>query len=595
MNLAELKIHSGGDTIQANYNKFSDHIRRVTPHGIQCSIFCGGLNCKYENPENWTPDSLAIQGIYSHWITDNILAMARPSTMIIIQKNVIQQFKSLGIKSIINLQCRKEHSSCGQPLEDSEFSYDPNVFMEQNIYYYNFSWKDYGDATLDNLLNMIKVIDFAITEGKVAIHCHAGLGRTGVLIACYLVYSLKVSANDAIRYVRLKRPGSVQTRGQILCVRHFAQFILPQTITFYIKETAAKDKHMTAFTLRKYLKRQRIVLHGYEARRFKDLPKIVYVICERILKLCACNDDMDDREYDVSLTKNYLTEKLSNVCKRQNSTYSIASITSPTLETVFSNCLSETPTPSSPNTSINNDHISDSLSEISTLDGDELSEENLLETRCFQELETQKMFNQEHVEDEQVVYHVHDVINALVGDSVNSNSESRRKIRQYQNELNFTTIGWLRLSHETDLKILANLLFEWLEELKEPIIKLEHFENIVILYKQPEDCFKKFTLEESYLIEYLLIFLSKLQPISQEDLQNLLKRFISSLSKQTVTLRGRLAPSGKSFKRIGEGTLSCTLTFMESLLEIVQSHHRQNNDDVKFCEKYCDEIEQDFE
>lgn len=62
-----------------------------------------------------------------------------------------------------------------------------------------------------------------------------GLGRTGVLIACYLVYSLRVSANDAIRYVRYRRPGSVQTRGQIVCVRHFAQFILPQITTFFIK------------------------------------------------------------------------------------------------------------------------------------------------------------------------------------------------------------------------------------------------------------------------------------------------------------------------------------------------------------------------
>lgn len=55
------------ETVQANYNKLSEHIRRLTPQGIQCSVFCGGEKCKYENPENWKPDSLAIHGIYSHW------------------------------------------------------------------------------------------------------------------------------------------------------------------------------------------------------------------------------------------------------------------------------------------------------------------------------------------------------------------------------------------------------------------------------------------------------------------------------------------------------------------------------------------------
>lgn len=42
------------------------------------------------------------------------------------------------------------------------------------VYYYNFAWKDYGDATLVGLLNMVKVLAFAVTEGRVAIHCHAG-------------------------------------------------------------------------------------------------------------------------------------------------------------------------------------------------------------------------------------------------------------------------------------------------------------------------------------------------------------------------------------------------------------------------------------
>ena len=52
---------------------------------------------------------------------------------------------------------------------------------------------------------MVKVVDFALRGGKVAIHCHAGLGRTGVLIACYLVYSQRMSGDEAITLVRSNR------------------------------------------------------------------------------------------------------------------------------------------------------------------------------------------------------------------------------------------------------------------------------------------------------------------------------------------------------------------------------------------------------
>ncbi|PSN44972.1 Protein tyrosine phosphatase domain-containing protein 1 [Blattella germanica] len=128
----------GGNKLQehhvpSNYNKFSENLRRVTPNGIQCSFFCGGKHCKYENADAWDASHMAIDGIFSHWVTDDILAMARPSTEIIKAKNIIGQFKSLGISSIINLQKPGEHASCGGPLESSGFTYDSNVFMENNI------------------------------------------------------------------------------------------------------------------------------------------------------------------------------------------------------------------------------------------------------------------------------------------------------------------------------------------------------------------------------------------------------------------------------------------------------------------------------
>ena len=56
---------------------------------------------------------------------------------------------------------------------------------------------------------------------------------SGVLIAAYLVYYLRVRSNDALRYVRLKRPGAVQTRRQIECVKEFEAYFLPQVSNLF--------------------------------------------------------------------------------------------------------------------------------------------------------------------------------------------------------------------------------------------------------------------------------------------------------------------------------------------------------------------------
>ncbi|XP_063132226.1 protein tyrosine phosphatase domain-containing protein 1 isoform X5 [Rattus norvegicus] len=273
----ERKKNSGRPT--PKYTKVGERLRHVIPGHMACSMACGGRACKYENPARWSEQEQAIKGVYSSWVTDNILAMARPSSELLEKYHIIEQFLSHGIKTIINLQRPGEHASCGNSLEqESGFTYLPEAFMEAGIYFYNFGWKDYGVASLTAILDMVKVMTFALQEGKVAVHCHAGLGRTGVLIACYLVFATRMTADQAIIFVRAKRPNSIQTRGQLLCVREFTQFLAPLRNIF-----SCCDPKAHAVTLAQYLMRQRHLLHGYEARLLKYVPKIVHLVCKLLL------------------------------------------------------------------------------------------------------------------------------------------------------------------------------------------------------------------------------------------------------------------------------------------------------------------------
>ncbi|XP_072327309.1 protein tyrosine phosphatase domain-containing protein 1 [Scyliorhinus torazame] len=270
-----------------SYSQTRENLIKAVPPHLICSLMCGGKECRYEGPDVWTLQQQAIRGVFSAWVTDDILAMARPSTQLIKKFNIIKQFKGLNIKSVINLQVPGEHNYCGDPLElKSGFSYLPEVFMENDIYFFNFGMADFGVSSLIRVLDAVKVTSFAVQEGKVAVHCHAGLGRTGVLIACYLVYATRVSPSEAVHFVRIKRPCSIQTRTQINLVFDFAQFVDSHRTVF-----TDISLHAQPVTLQQYLHRQRHLLHGYEARHLKHVPKIVDFVCKKLLQAAFDKED----------------------------------------------------------------------------------------------------------------------------------------------------------------------------------------------------------------------------------------------------------------------------------------------------------------
>ncbi|MGH0127618.1 UNVERIFIED_CONTAM: hypothetical protein FKN15_035258 [Acipenser sinensis] len=270
-----------------SYSQARENLVKSLPPNLICSLSCGGKLCRYEGPANWSLQQQAIRGLYSEWVTDDIVAMARPSTTLIKEYNIIEQFTKLNIKSIINMQVQGEHAHCGPPLEqESGFSYVPQIFMENGIYFFNFGMPDFGVSSLIRILDGVKVLTFALKEGKVAVHCHAGLGRTGVLVACYLIYATRVSPSEAIHFVRIKRPSSIQTQPQIDLVFDFARFLAPHLIMY-----ANVDAKTYPFTLEQYLIRQKHLLHGYEARNLKHIPKIVDFTCKRLIMIALNKAD----------------------------------------------------------------------------------------------------------------------------------------------------------------------------------------------------------------------------------------------------------------------------------------------------------------
>ena len=111
-------------------------------------------------------------------------------------KNVLSHFSKRNVGLVVRL--------------NSEL-YSPSYFTALGINHLDMIFDDGTCPPLSMVKRFIKIAHdmISVNNKAIAVHCKAGLGRTGCLIGAYLIYRHGFTANEIIAFMRFMRPGMV--------------------------------------------------------------------------------------------------------------------------------------------------------------------------------------------------------------------------------------------------------------------------------------------------------------------------------------------------------------------------------------------------
>ncbi|OMJ92323.1 hypothetical protein SteCoe_4987 [Stentor coeruleus] len=167
--------------------------------GLEIGINIGWFNVRTFNLRDYEFYEKVENGDWNWAIPGKMLAFACPSPSstdsegfrVWTPEDYAPLFHQLGITAVVRL---------------NNITYDAERFRRLGIRHYDLYFLD-GSVPSESIVQ--EFLSIAEREKGLAVHCKAGLGRTGTLIGCYAMKHYNFPAADFIGWVRLCRPGSV--------------------------------------------------------------------------------------------------------------------------------------------------------------------------------------------------------------------------------------------------------------------------------------------------------------------------------------------------------------------------------------------------